>query len=112
MPRRDDDEFALAAERPRAAGWRITHLTTCRPRQTLLRQEFPKQLIWRSEVVGRHLNRHAGPLTAQCCGFDASLSDTLGRRSTSNLPRRLVAAHVGFRVVGKAQARALSPSVR
>ena len=29
--------------------WRITRLTTCRPRQTLRRQEFPKQSIWRSE---------------------------------------------------------------
>jgi hypothetical protein len=50
MPRRDDDEFALAAERDRvAAGLRTTRLTTCRPRQTLRRQEFPKQSIWRSE---------------------------------------------------------------
>jgi hypothetical protein len=50
MPRRDDDEFALAAERDRvAAAWRIMRLTTCRPRQTLHRQEFPKQSIWRSE---------------------------------------------------------------
>ncbi len=29
--------------------WRITRLTTCRQRQTLRRQEFPKQSIWRSE---------------------------------------------------------------
>jgi hypothetical protein len=29
--------------------WRITRLTTCRPRQTLRRQEFPKQSTWRSE---------------------------------------------------------------
>ena len=29
--------------------WRITRLTTCRPPQTLRRQEFPKQSIWRSE---------------------------------------------------------------
>ena len=34
-------------ESPQA--WRITRLTTCRPRQTLRRQEFPKQSIWRSE---------------------------------------------------------------
>ena len=51
MPRRDDDEFSLAAERdtewPQA--WRITRLTTCRLRPTLRRQEFPKQSIWRSE---------------------------------------------------------------
>jgi hypothetical protein len=46
--------------------WRIMRLTTCRPRQTLRRQEFPKQSIGGARAVGRHLDRHAGPLTAQC----------------------------------------------
>jgi hypothetical protein len=36
-----------AIEWPQA--WRIMRLTTCRPRPTLRRQEFPKQSIWRSE---------------------------------------------------------------
>ena len=29
--------------------WRITRLTMCRPRQSLRRQEFPKQSFWHSE---------------------------------------------------------------
>jgi hypothetical protein len=36
-----------ATEWPQA--WRITRLTTCRPRQTLHRQKSPKQSIWRNE---------------------------------------------------------------
>jgi hypothetical protein len=50
-----DDPYRIGAMRlmhdplylPQA--WRITRPTTCRPRQTLRRQEFPKQSIWRSE---------------------------------------------------------------
>ena len=105
MPRRDDDEFALAAERDRVAAGLEDYAPDDVPPAADRPAPGVSETDWfgGARVVGRHLNRHAGPL-AQCCGFDAPLSDTL--ESSINLERTQAlvppqrAAHVGFRGVG------------
>jgi hypothetical protein len=69
MPRRDDDEFALAAERDRVAAGLEDYAPDARGRPSAARS-FRSSRFGGARAVGRHLNRHAGPLTAQCCGFD------------------------------------------
>ena len=57
MPRRDDDEFALAAERDRvAAGLEDYAPDDVPPRQALRRQGFRSSRFGGARVVGRHLN--------------------------------------------------------
>ena len=64
--------------------WRITRRTTCRPRQTLRRQEFPKQSIWLSEgcwATPQSTRRTAD--SASSCGH-ARQSGSRGRGSTGS----------------------------